>query len=134
MALTAIEIFKNLPKTNCRDCGVPTCLAFAMQLAAKKVELIGGTYGQPLGTMFSGESNIRQRIYGVRAVMRLLGYRPRTFWEEEFDFFPQLPQMLNGVEFEYGRMKVLGPKAVAEFTKRGLSRLTMSAAGPTTST
>jgi acetyl-CoA decarbonylase/synthase complex subunit gamma len=39
MALTAIEIFKNLPKTNCRDCGFPTCLAFAMQLAAKKVEL-----------------------------------------------------------------------------------------------
>ena len=39
MALTALEIFKNLPKTNCKDCGVPTCLAFAMQLAAKKVEL-----------------------------------------------------------------------------------------------
>lgn len=39
MALTALDIFKNLPKTNCRDCGVPTCLAFAMQLAAKKAEL-----------------------------------------------------------------------------------------------
>jgi len=39
MALTALDIFKNLPKTNCKDCGVPTCLAFAMQLAAKKVEL-----------------------------------------------------------------------------------------------
>jgi acetyl-CoA decarbonylase/synthase complex subunit gamma len=39
MALTAIEIFKNLPRTNCKDCGFPTCLAFAMQLAAKKVEL-----------------------------------------------------------------------------------------------
>ena len=35
MALTALEIFKNLPKTNCKDCGVPTCLAFAMLLAAK---------------------------------------------------------------------------------------------------
>ena len=39
MALTALEVFKNLPKTNCRDCGFPTCLAFAMQLASKKVEL-----------------------------------------------------------------------------------------------
>ncbi|MFC1539627.1 acetyl-CoA decarbonylase/synthase complex subunit gamma [Candidatus Latescibacterota bacterium] len=39
MALTALDIFKNLPKTNCKDCGFPTCLAFAMQLAAKKVEL-----------------------------------------------------------------------------------------------
>jgi len=39
MALTGIEIFKLLPKTNCGDCGVPTCLAFAMNLAAGKAEL-----------------------------------------------------------------------------------------------
>ncbi len=39
MPLTGIEIFKMLPKTNCGKCGVPTCLAFAMQLAARKVEL-----------------------------------------------------------------------------------------------
>ncbi|UCB43389.1 MAG: acetyl-CoA decarbonylase/synthase complex subunit gamma [Dehalococcoidales bacterium] len=39
MALTGIQIFKLLPKTNCGDCGVPTCLAFAMNLAAGKAEL-----------------------------------------------------------------------------------------------
>src|SRR5512136_1369471 len=39
MPLTGIEIFKLLPKTNCKDCGVPTCLAFAMALAAGKAEL-----------------------------------------------------------------------------------------------
>jgi len=39
MALTGIEIFKLLPKTNCGECGVPTCLAFAMNLAAGKAEL-----------------------------------------------------------------------------------------------
>ena len=39
MPLTGIEIFKLLPKTNCGQCGVPTCLAFAMNLAAGKVEL-----------------------------------------------------------------------------------------------
>ncbi|MFC1986736.1 acetyl-CoA decarbonylase/synthase complex subunit gamma [Chloroflexota bacterium] len=39
MPLTGIEIFKLLPKTNCGDCGVPTCLAFAMSLAAGKAEL-----------------------------------------------------------------------------------------------
>ncbi len=39
MALTGIEIFKLLPKTNCGKCGVPTCLAFAMNLASGKVEL-----------------------------------------------------------------------------------------------
>lgn len=39
MALTGIEIFKLLPKTNCRDCKFPTCLAFAMALASGKTEL-----------------------------------------------------------------------------------------------
>jgi acetyl-CoA decarbonylase/synthase complex subunit gamma len=39
MALTGIEIFKLLPKTNCGECGVPTCLAFAMSLATGKTEL-----------------------------------------------------------------------------------------------
>ena len=39
MALTGLQIYKLLPKTNCRECGFPTCLAFAMQLAQKKVEL-----------------------------------------------------------------------------------------------
>jgi acetyl-CoA decarbonylase/synthase complex subunit gamma len=39
MALSGIEIYKMLPRTNCKDCGFPTCLAFAMKLAAKQVEL-----------------------------------------------------------------------------------------------
>jgi acetyl-CoA decarbonylase/synthase complex subunit gamma len=44
MALTGIEIFKLLPKTNCKECGVPTCLAFAMSLAAGKAELSACPY------------------------------------------------------------------------------------------
>ncbi|NLZ38295.1 MAG: acetyl-CoA decarbonylase/synthase complex subunit gamma [Firmicutes bacterium] len=39
MALTGLEIFKQLPKTNCKDCGHPTCLAFAMALASGKTSL-----------------------------------------------------------------------------------------------
>jgi len=39
MALTGMAIYKNLPKTNCKDCGFPTCLAFAMQVAAKQKAL-----------------------------------------------------------------------------------------------
>lgn len=39
MALTGLQIYKLLPKTNCGECGHPTCLAFAMALAGKKVEL-----------------------------------------------------------------------------------------------
>ena len=44
MALTGIQIFKLLPKTNCKECGVPTCLAFAMALAAGKAELSACPY------------------------------------------------------------------------------------------
>jgi acetyl-CoA decarbonylase/synthase complex subunit gamma len=36
MAMTGMQIYKNLPKTNCKDCGLPTCMAFAMQVAAKQ--------------------------------------------------------------------------------------------------
>ncbi|MCL6583181.1 MAG: acetyl-CoA decarbonylase/synthase complex subunit gamma [bacterium] len=39
MGLTGIQIFKYLPKTNCGDCKFPTCLAFAMRLAAAQVRL-----------------------------------------------------------------------------------------------
>jgi acetyl-CoA decarbonylase/synthase, CODH/ACS complex subunit gamma len=39
MPLTGLEIFKLLPKTNCGACGVPTCLSFAMALAAAKTDL-----------------------------------------------------------------------------------------------
>lgn len=44
MGLTGIQIFKLLPKTNCKECGVPTCLAFAMNLAAGKAELSACPY------------------------------------------------------------------------------------------
>jgi len=33
--LSGLQIFKLLPGTNCKECGFPTCLAFAMKLAAK---------------------------------------------------------------------------------------------------
>lgn len=44
MALTGIQIYKMLPQTNCKECGFPTCLAFAMKLAAKQVELASCPY------------------------------------------------------------------------------------------
>lgn len=44
MALSGIQIYKLLPQTNCKECGYPTCLAFAMKLAAKQVELSACPY------------------------------------------------------------------------------------------
>ena len=39
MPLTGLDIYKLLPKKNCGECGVPTCLAFAMKLSKKQVSL-----------------------------------------------------------------------------------------------
>jgi len=39
MALTGLDIFKQLPKKNCKECGAATCLAFAMSIASGKAAL-----------------------------------------------------------------------------------------------
>ena len=39
MGLTGIEIFKVTPKTNCKDCGCPTCMAFSMKVAQGAMQL-----------------------------------------------------------------------------------------------
>ena len=54
MALSGLEIYKLLPGSskdpaekahaNCKECGYPTCLAFAMKLAAKQAELSSCKY------------------------------------------------------------------------------------------
>ena len=47
MPMTALDIFKLLAKKNCGECGVPTCLAFAMMLANKQTELSKCPYVSP---------------------------------------------------------------------------------------
>lgn len=44
MGLSGLEIYKLLPKTNCKECGFPTCLAFAMKLSQKQAELAACPY------------------------------------------------------------------------------------------
>ncbi|HEX9114932.1 MAG TPA: acetyl-CoA decarbonylase/synthase complex subunit gamma, partial [Anaerolineae bacterium] len=44
MALSGLEIYKLLPRTNCKECGYPTCLAFGMKLAAKQADLSACPY------------------------------------------------------------------------------------------
>jgi len=39
MALKGLDIFKFTPKTNCKDCGSPTCMAFAMKVAQGGITL-----------------------------------------------------------------------------------------------
>ncbi|MDP3565361.1 MAG: acetyl-CoA decarbonylase/synthase complex subunit gamma [Methanoregula sp.] len=39
MALKALDIYKLLPRKNCKECGDPTCLTFAMKLAGGKADI-----------------------------------------------------------------------------------------------
>jgi len=71
MALTGIQILKMLPKKNCGECEIPTCLAFAMKVAAGQVEIgecpyvsdevkeqIGEASAPPIRTIkFGGENS-----------------------------------------------------------------------------
>ncbi|UWG97682.1 acetyl-CoA decarbonylase/synthase complex subunit gamma [Dehalobacter sp. DCM] len=39
MAMSGLDIYKLTPKTNCKECGFPTCMAFAMKVAAGGAEI-----------------------------------------------------------------------------------------------
>ncbi len=83
MALTAVEIYKFLPKTNCGDCGVATCLAFAMKLAQKQAALdecphvteeakqeLEGSAAPPMATVTVGRGERELKIGGETVLFR----------------------------------------------------------------
>ncbi|SNS74012.1 alpha-mannosidase [Asanoa hainanensis] len=83
----------------------PSALALLRDAVADgTVEVVGASYGQPYPLFHHGESAVRQLTYGVRAVRRLLGVRPVSFWEEEFSFYPQLPQLLADTGYRYASL------------------------------
>ena len=69
-------------------------------LSEGKVEIIGGTY-QPMGSMLSGECNVRQLVAGQQMIRKILGVPVSTFLEEEEFTHPQMPQLLKGAGFRY---------------------------------
>lgn len=83
MALTGIQIYKKLPKKNCGECGVPTCLAFAMNLASGKAELEACPYvsdevkaelaeasAPPIRTVSIGKGECEVKIGGETVMFR----------------------------------------------------------------
>ena len=76
----------------------------AKYLRAGKLELVGGAYGQPMATMFSGESNIRQIVEGRKTIEQAVGYELSTFLEEEEFSHPQLPQILEQAGYRYASL------------------------------
>lgn len=91
MGLTGIQIFKLLPKTNCKECGVPTCLAFAMNLAGGKAELSACPYVSDEAKAMLSEASappIRPVEIGVGAAAFKTGGELVLFRHEKTFFNP----------------------------------------------
>ncbi|MCL1855424.1 MAG: acetyl-CoA decarbonylase/synthase complex subunit gamma [Clostridia bacterium] len=65
MALSGLQIQKLLPKTNCKECGSSTCMAFAMKLAAKKANLSECPYASEEAKQVLGAAS-EPPVKGVR--------------------------------------------------------------------
>ena len=64
-ALSGLQIQKLLPKTNCKECGSSTCMAFAMKLAAKKANLSECPYASDEAKQILGAAS-EPPVKGVR--------------------------------------------------------------------
>jgi alpha-mannosidase len=63
------------------------------------------TYGQPLSTFITQESNIRQIAYALEADRRHFGSAPETYLMSEHAMHSQIPQILAGFGFRSAIMR-----------------------------
>ncbi len=59
------------------------------------IELVGGTWSEPLSLIVSAESNVRQFMYGLETIEQLLGVQVRVYMNQEHATFAQMPQLLS---------------------------------------
>ena len=64
--LKALDIFKLLPGTNCRQCGELTCLAFAVKLVGQDIDVM------KCAPLFSGEFQGKQKV--LLELLQAAGY------------------------------------------------------------
>lgn len=116
MALTGLDIFKLLPKKNCKECGQPTCLAFAMALAGAKTSLdkcpyvseeaketLGGAAAPPIKLVKLGK-NAALREIGDEVVM----FRHDKAFYHPTCFAVEISDKLTGSELDSKIEKVNG--------------------------
>lgn len=87
MALTGLQIQKYLPKTNCKECGSNTCLAFALKLAARKAELSDCPYvSEEARAVLAAEAEppIRTVTVGTGRVLKVGGETANYRHEKTF--------------------------------------------------
>ncbi len=116
MALTGLDIFKLLPKKNCKECGQPTCLAFAMALAGAKTSLdkcpyvseeaketLGGAAAPPIKLVKVGKVGTLREI-GDEVVL----FRHDKAFYHPTCFAVEISDKLTGAELESKIDKVNG--------------------------
>ena len=64
-------------------------------LKENRLEIIGGTWCEPFALIISGESNIRQMFYGMRAIKENLDYDVTIYGNQEHGTYAQMPQILR---------------------------------------
>ena len=106
MALSGIQIYKLLPQTNCKECGFPTCLAFAMKLAAKQVELSSCPYVSDESKAQLAESaappirliTLKSNGYEIKAGNEVVLFRHEKTFYNKPGVFVKINDALSGTE------------------------------------
>jgi len=140
MALTGLDIFKLLPKTNCKKCGMPTCLAFAMALAQKRAKLedCPDVSEEAKGKLaVASAPPMRKIVFGTQDNQVQLGQETVMFRHEEKFYNPTILavtvsdkltgedltkriEAVNALQFERIGIKI-GVKAIALVNDSGSS-------------
>ncbi len=68
-------------------------------LATGRLEVVNGTFAQPLSGTYDGETYVRHFFYGLREISEVLKTEVETFASQEPAFFPQLPQILSAFNY-----------------------------------
>jgi acetyl-CoA decarbonylase/synthase complex subunit gamma len=116
MALTGLQIQKLLPKTNCRECGSNTCMAFAMKLAAKKAEIAECPYASEEAVRVLGaasEPPIRGIALGPDGTLKI--GEETVLYRHEKTFFHQTALAVNINDTDSPMMIEKALKAVRDY-------------------
>jgi acetyl-CoA decarbonylase/synthase complex subunit gamma len=117
MALTGLQIQKLLPKTNCKECGSNTCLAFAMKLAAKKADLSECPYASEEAKRVLGaasEPPVKEVALGAEKILKLGAETVLYRHEKTFVHPTALAVNVNDTDAPAARTAVL--QAVRDYT------------------
>jgi hypothetical protein len=65
-------------------------------LVSGRLEVVAGAYTKGTGEAFSGESFLRQLLYGLLGTRKALDAQAESYLTTEAHLFPQLPQLVRG--------------------------------------